>query len=120
MYSRPRNAASAARLAFVGPAAGALAFELDQAAEAEQGRELFGLLEGAQHAGEVAGGGDLRSDTLAEGFAAGVSAQGVGAAHAGRLRDELQLARPGEQRDHGLVERVDIEAFAVAPSGLDV
>src|SRR3954463_9513780 len=120
MSSPPRNEAWGARLAFAGPAAVAFAFELDQAAEAEQGRELFGLFEGAEHAGEIAGGGDLRADTLAEWFAAGVAAQVVVAARAGRLRDELQLARARAQCHHGLVERFEVEAFAVTPSGLEV
>ena len=81
--------------AFAAPAAVAFAFEFDQAAEAEQGRQLFGLLEGAEHAGEVAGGSDLGADALAEWFAAGVAAQVVIATRPGRLWDEAQLTGPG-------------------------
>ena len=66
LYARPRNEASEVVLAFAGPAAVAFAFELDQAAKAEQGWELFWLLEGAKHAGEIARRRDLRADSLAE------------------------------------------------------
>src|SRR3954464_206357 len=109
MYSPPRNEASGARLAFAGPAAVAFAFELDQAAEAEQGRELFGLFEGAEHAREIARGGDLRADTLAERLTAGMAAQVVVTAGAGRLRDKAQITGARSQRHHGLVVRVEVE-----------
>jgi hypothetical protein len=59
LYAWPRNEAFDGRLAFETPAAVAFAFEFDQTAEAEQGGELIWLVEGAEHAGKVAGGGDL-------------------------------------------------------------
>src|SRR4051794_35112601 len=50
---------------------------------------------------------------MAEWFAAGVAAQVVVAARAGRLRDELQLTRARTQRYHALLERCEVEAFPV-------
>jgi hypothetical protein len=47
------------RSALDDPAADEFAVELDHAAEAEQGGDVVLAFEGAEHAGEVAGGGDL-------------------------------------------------------------
>jgi hypothetical protein len=81
---------------------------------------LFGLVEGAEHAGEVAWGGGLGADALSERLAAGVAAQVVVATGTRRLGDELQLARSGAQRHHGLVKGAEVESFAVAALGLEV
>jgi hypothetical protein len=96
LYARPEGRPPRRLLAFAAPAAVAVAFEFDQAAKAEQGWELFGLFEGAEHAGEIAGGGDLGADALPEGFAARVATEVVVAAGPGRLRHELQLTRAGK------------------------
>jgi hypothetical protein len=51
------------------------ALEADQAAEAEELLSVFVSVESTEHAGEIAGGGDLGAQAAAEWFAARVPAE---------------------------------------------
>src|SRR4051794_16838734 len=53
------------------------AFEVHEAAEAEKSFGVLLAVEGAEHAGEIIGGGDLGAKAVAERFALGVSAEVV-------------------------------------------
>src|SRR4051812_12284808 len=77
-------------------------FEGHEASDAEEAFEVLLAVEGADHAGEVVGGGDGGSQPAAEGFARGAAAEVVPAAGAGRLGDEFELARRRFQLDHSL------------------
>ena len=101
-------------------AAAEFAVELDQAAEAEQCGDVVLALECAEHAGEVAGGGDLRAKALAEGLAACVAAEVVVAARADRLGDELQLAGAGVQLDHRAGQVAEVERLVRRAAGVEI
>src|SRR5712691_4302825 len=53
------------------------AFKVHEAAEAEESFGVVLAVEGAEHAGEVIGGGDLRAEAVAERLAIGATAKVV-------------------------------------------
>jgi hypothetical protein len=120
LYAR----SGAQRSAFDGAAAAELtaesALELHHAAEAEQGGDLVLAFERAEHAGEVARGGDLRACAAAERLATGVAAEVVVPVAAGGLGDELELAGAGVQLDHRVAHAGEIELLAVGATGVEV
>jgi hypothetical protein len=59
-----------------------LALEVHEAAEAEESVDVLVAVEGAEHAGEVVGGGDPGAEAVSERFAGGAAAQVVPAARA--------------------------------------
>jgi hypothetical protein len=69
--------------------------ELDQAAEGSERLEVLFAVEGGEHSCLVAEGCDLRADALAERLTPRRPPEVVIAARAGRLRNDLQLARVG-------------------------
>ena len=58
------------------------ALQVHEAAEAEESFGVVFAVEGAEHAGEVVGGGDLGAEPAAERFAVGAAAEVVVAARA--------------------------------------
>ncbi len=89
------------RSAFEDVAAGELAVELDQTAEAEKGFDLVVSVECAEHAGEVVGLGDLGTEAPPERLAVRAAAEVVVAASPCRFGHELELAGGRLELDHG-------------------
>jgi integrase len=80
------------------------ALQVHETAEAEQSLDVLLAAEGAEHAAEVVGGGDLGTEASAERLAPRAAAKVVVAARASWLGHELELTGARFQLDHGLFE----------------
>jgi integrase/recombinase XerC len=89
------------------------ALEVHQAAEAEESFDVLIAVEGAEHAGEIVGGGDLRAEAAAERLAVGTAPQVVVATRAGRFGHELELAGASLELDHRPGRVGEVERFAI-------
>ena len=98
-----------------------LAFKLDEAVDGTEMAAVCLAVEGGEHARVVAERSHTRAKTASEGLAAGNPAEVVVTPRTGRLRDELQLARAGAERKHGLHSQIALEdeLSAVGTAGLE-
>src|SRR6266508_6127976 len=115
-----RRGETASAFDAAGESAAEFAVELDRAAEAKQGWDLLLAFEGAEHAGEVAGGSDLRAYAAAERLAACLATEVVVAVAAGWLGDEFELAGAGVELDHRVAQVQAVELLSVGAAGVEV
>jgi excisionase family DNA binding protein len=94
--------------------------QVHEAAEAEESLDVLVAIEGAEHAREVVGGGDLRAEASAERLARGTAAEIVVAARPCRLGDELEPAGARRELDHRLLEVAEVERRSVGAACVEI
>jgi hypothetical protein len=88
--------------------------------EAEQSFDVSLAIEGAEHAGRGRRWRRSGAEASAEGFAVGAPAEVVVAASPCRLGEELELARPRLELDHGPAQAVNIDPLPVDATSVEV